>query len=74
MSLKAEARRLIPHIDVNKAWLERFATDALDALTVQANVASASGQRAFADQLSDRINGYCADLRKLGLMKRRASE
>jgi hypothetical protein len=70
---KAEARRLSPRIEVDKAWLERFAIDALDAMGVQVYVARQAGQRSFPEQLTDRIGGYCTDLQKLGLMKRRGS-
>jgi hypothetical protein len=68
--IKAEARRSIPRIEVSKAWLERFATDALDAMRIQMAVARSEGQRAFTDQMYDRINSYCAELVKLGLMER----
>jgi hypothetical protein len=57
-------------IEISRKWLEEFASDALDALNAQANQAQANGQRAFADQLYDRINYLIADLQKLGLMER----
>jgi hypothetical protein len=57
-------------IEVNKKWLETLAQDALDALNAQANQATANGQRAYANQLSDRINFLIVDLQRLGLMER----
>jgi hypothetical protein len=57
-------------VEVSKRWLEELASDALDALNAQANQAQANGQRAFANQLSDRIDHLIADLQRLGLMER----
>jgi len=57
-------------IEVSKRWLEELATDAIDAMSEQTNVARASGKNGSANQLSDRINVLIADLQRLGVMER----
>jgi hypothetical protein len=57
-------------VEISRKWLEEFATDALDAMSEQTNVARASGKNALANQLSNRIDHLIADLQRLGLMER----
>jgi hypothetical protein len=67
---KARAATTRYRIEVSKKWLEELASDALTALNAQADQAQANGQRAFANQLGDRVNHLIADLQRLGLMER----